>query len=131
MLVPVTALYAAALAGIAIVLTQLVGQARFKSKVSLNDGGNSQLGLAIRRHANFAEHVPLALVLLALIERNGAAPWVLHALGAPLVASRLIHPFGLDELVMLEPARFVGAMGTVLVTLAAAGIAAWQGFAGA
>ena len=128
--VPVTALYASMLALIAIVLMQLVGRERLSAEVSLYDGGQAGLGVAIRRHANFTEQVPLALLLLALIELNGASTWLLHGLGAALVAFRVVHPFGLDAAVMLKPARAVGATGTVLVTLIAAGVAAWQGISG-
>jgi uncharacterized membrane protein YecN with MAPEG domain len=79
--VPATALYAPILAVMALTLMQLVGRARLSAEVSIFDGGHAGLGVAIRRHANFTEHVPLALLLMALIELNGAASWLLHGLG--------------------------------------------------
>ena len=54
-MLPITALYAALLAIIGIVLQQLVGQHRLRTQVSLYDGGDPQLAAAIRRHGNFAE----------------------------------------------------------------------------
>ena len=130
MSVPVTALYAALLALVAIVLQQLVGQVRLRTGVALYDGGNPELAVAIRRHANFTEHVPLALLLLAILELNGSSPLWLHGLGGALLVSRLIHPFGVHFEVMRRPARFAGAAGTVLVTLIAAALAGWQGITG-
>ncbi len=130
MLVPATALYAALLGLVTIVLQLLVGQSRLRTGISVYDGGDKQLAVAIRRHANFAEHVPLVLILLALIELNGAPkPWI-HILGIALLACRIVHPFGLKYDVARVPARGIGAFGTLLVTLAAILVAGWQGLAG-
>jgi hypothetical protein len=123
---PVTALYAAALGLIFIVLGGLTGRARGAAQVSLGDGGKPELIEAIRRHANFAEYVPLILVLFAIIELNGAPKSWLHGLGSVLVVSRLLHPFGLHYDRMNSFGRIVGTAGTYLVTLAASLIAGWQ-----
>ena len=92
--VPITALYAALLGLVMIVLQLLVGRQRLDTDVSLYDGGHPALAVAIRRHANWAEHVPFALILLALIELNGASAVWLHGLGATLLVARIVHPFG-------------------------------------
>jgi uncharacterized membrane protein YecN with MAPEG domain len=118
--VPITGLYAALLTFVAIWLTFGVGALRGKTGISLYDGGNKQLAVAIRKHANFTEHVPLALILLALLELNGGASGLLHALGAALVAARIAHPLGLEYDEMRKPLRGFGAFGTILVTLVAA-----------
>ncbi len=34
----------------------------------VGDGGNRDLQVAVRRHANFTEWVPLALILIALLD---------------------------------------------------------------
>ncbi len=128
--VPITPLYAALLTLVAIVLTQLVGQTRLAAAVALGDGGNPKLLVAMRRHANFTEHVPLALILLAIIELNGAGAALLHSLGSVLVVSRIVHPFGLHHDDMRRKARLIGALGTLLVSVVAAGVAGWQGFSG-
>jgi uncharacterized membrane protein YecN with MAPEG domain len=70
--------------------------------------------------------VPLALILLALIELNGAGSGLLHALGATLTAARVVHPFGLRHDVTRDPLRGLGAGATVIVTLVAAGVAVRQ-----
>ncbi len=124
--VPVTTLYAALLGLIAIVLQLMVGRHRLDTGVSLLDGGNQDLAVAIRRHANWTEHVPFALILLALIELNGANPGWLHLLGASLVTARIIHPFGLKWGVARVPARFIGPFTTLIVTFAAIATAIYQ-----
>jgi len=128
--VPVTALYAGLCGLIALALSLLVGRERLRSKVSLYDGGDPGLGEAIRRHANFTEHVPLALILLGVLELGGVGAGALHALGATLVASRVAHPFGITLKTMQHPLRGAGAVGTTLVTLVASVWAVWL-FAGA
>ena len=85
-----TAIYAALLAIIGVVLGERVGLFRLKAKVSLGDGGNSDIIVRNRQHMNFVENVPMALILIALVEVNGgSATWV-HGLGGSLLAARLI-----------------------------------------
>ena len=80
--VAITALYAALLGLMQIALQQLVGRERLRVDVSLGDGSDPKLREAMRRHGNFLEQVPLTLLMLALLELNGASPWLLHGLGS-------------------------------------------------
>jgi len=59
-----TAIYAAVLGLLAVLLTVNVIVNRVRAKVDFGDGGVAVLGQAIRAHANFAEHTPLALLLI-------------------------------------------------------------------
>jgi len=122
----ITTLYAALLGLVGLALAGRVGMLRVRTGVSIYDGGNKELAAAIRRHANFTEHVPLALILLALIEMGGAGATLMHVLGAALVACRIAHPLGLDADDMRKPLRGVGAAGTTLITLIASGVALSQ-----
>lgn len=124
--VAITGFYAALLAVIIIVLGAMIGPYRLKVGVSLLYGDDMSLVERVRRHANFTENVPLALILMALIELDGASAGLLHGLGIALVASRVVHPFGIHHDRIQHPARFVGAFGTLIVTLVAAGVAAKQ-----
>ena len=126
MLVPVTALYAILLGLLSVVLLLGVGRGRLRTGVSLYDGGDAELAVAIRRHANFTEQVPLTLLLIAIVELNGAPQLWVHALGAALLVCRILHPFGLRFDQAKVPLRFYGAFGTLLVTLAAIVMAASQ-----
>jgi hypothetical protein len=118
--VPITAIYAALQALLAIALVVPVGRLRTSTNVSLGAGGNPRLETAIRRHANWTEHVPIALLLMALLELNGASAGLLHGLGITLLTARILHPLGLDAANMRRPLRGIGALGTLLVTLVAA-----------
>ncbi len=120
MVVPITALYAGLLALVGIVLGAGSGFMRAKTGVSLGDGGNAQQLVAARRHGNFAEWVPLALILLAVLELNGVPNVALHVLGASLFVARIAHPLGLKAEDPGGLPRTIGALGTVLVVLVAA-----------
>jgi len=121
----ITGLYGGLLALIALFLWTRVSAARVQLGISTLDGGNRDLADRIRRHGNFAEHVPLALVLLGVLELDGTRPAILHALGATLVVARILHPLGLHHDRSPHPLRALGAGATFLVTLAAAALALW------
>lgn len=123
--VPVTALYAVVLTVIAVALTAPIAPIRLRKKISILDGGDAELAVAIRRHANFTEHVPLALILMTICELNGAGATVLHGAGIVLVLARVAHPFGLDAEDLTPKLRLVGAAGTLLATVALGVQAAW------
>ena len=124
-MVPITALYAGLLTLIAIALGIAVGAMRGQTGISILHGDNMLLATRIRRHANFTEAVPLALILLAALELNGASPRLLHGLGIALVVCRIAHPLGLHHDNMRNPLRAIGALGTILVTLIAALTLIW------
>ena len=71
-MVYVTAVVAATLAFIFIKLSFNVIELRKMHKVSIGSSGVDALERAMRAHANFAEYVPLGLVLIASLELNGA-----------------------------------------------------------
>lgn len=122
-----TSLYAALLAIVSMVLAGMVGSVRGKKKaISLGDGGDPELLVAMRRQMNFVEYVPLALLLIALVELNGGSKTLIHSLGATLLAARIIHPFGLDVNKMNTMPRFIGTFATFAVTVAAVGTLFWQ-----
>jgi uncharacterized membrane protein YecN with MAPEG domain len=124
--VPITAIFAGLLGLMFLALEVPIGVMRTRGNVSLGDGGNPDLTVAIRRHANFVEHVPLALLLMALLELNGASRGLLYVLGTLLVLARLIHPFGLDIHVMRRPPRGLGAGVTSLVILISSAMLIWR-----
>lgn len=115
----ITTLYAAILALFGIALSFPVGSLRGKLGVSIGDGGHTELLLAMRRHANFVEYVPMAVIVIALLEAAGAPSAAIHALGASLVVCRVAHAFGLKADDMSTAGRFIGAAGTALVTVVA------------
>ncbi len=75
-----------------------VVQIRQSARVSLGDGGDELLLSRIRAHANFAEYVPICLILIAAIEvSDTTSPPALYAAGIALVAVRAAHAIGLAQ----------------------------------
>ena len=67
---PITAFYGGLLGITFMYLSILVIKGRRSAKISLGDGGNSHFLGIIRAHANFAEYVPLILILMLIAEIN-------------------------------------------------------------
>ena len=119
----VTILYAGILGIMAIALGATAGIKRAKSGISLGDGGDRELLLRMRRHANFIENVPLALILIGLLEMQGVSSMAIHALGAGLVLGRILHAVGFGEDVNnLLRGMGAGLSGLVIVTSSVWGI---------
>lgn len=110
---PLTAFYAGLLGLFYLALAVNVIRSRGALKVNLGDGGREILQRRIRAHGNFAEYVPLALLLLALAETGGLAPWALHVLATALLLGRLAHAWALSSLVKRPAARIAGMMLTL------------------
>lgn len=122
----ITSLYAALLALVLVALAFGVGQRRLATGISILHGDDLELATRIRRHANFTEWVPMALILLAALELDGAGPGLLHGLGGALLLSRILHPIGLRHDEMRHPLRGIGAGGTTLVVVIAALVLLWR-----
>lgn len=93
----ITAFYASLAALLFVFLSARVIRMRVSERVALGDGGDEMLGRRLRAHGNFAEYAPLALVLMALAESQGASVWILHGLGLLLLAGRSIHAFAVSR----------------------------------
>lgn len=117
MLLAVTPTYAALLAFFYIAASFYVSITRGKTGVRLSDGGNATMLVAIRRHGNMAEFVPLALLMMALGELTGLSATWLHICGALLVIGRAVHPFGITEDGGPIVARVVGMLSTYAAML--------------
>jgi len=117
---PVTALFAAILTVLLLVLLIRVTRNRYRAKVSLYDGGDEILGRAIRAHGNFIETAPFALGLMAIIEINGADKMLLWGLGVVLVIARCMHAYGIYGGRETLKIRVYAMYGTFAVMLTAA-----------
>lgn len=91
----ITSIYASLSALLIVKLTLAVIKLRRKNRVSVGDGGNEELQLAIRAHSNAVEYIPVTLVLLLTLELNGAPKILIHILGAALLIGRILHAMGL------------------------------------
>ncbi len=116
----ITLLYGSVLGLLLLALTFRVVYLRRTLLVGIGAGEHRRLEKAIRAHANLIEYVPFALILMLLLEQQGAPPWQLHALGATLVVSRRLHAWGLSRHSGPSFGRVSGMTGTLLVILVAA-----------
>lgn len=109
--VPITFFYASFLGLLLVALSIQVLWARINAK-RLPDWKPET---TFRVQANFVEYVPLAVVLLYLLEESGAPQIWVHILGATLVVSRLAHAWGLSSNPGATYARLFGAQMTFLL----------------
>ena len=109
----ITTLYAGILGLMSIGLGSTAGMYRGSSGISFGDGGDAEMGMRMRRHANFIEYVPLALILIALLEMQSVSGIAIHALGATVVLGRGLHWYGFSGGVK-SPTRGIGAGLTAL-----------------
>jgi len=108
---PVTLLYAGILGLLAVLLANLVLYVRLRGATQPRWRADATL----RVQANFVENVPLALILLFLLEQAGAASAALHGLGSALVACRVLHAWGMSRNEGANYPRLIGAQGTFLL----------------
>ena len=89
-------------------------------------GTNDPLLAAFRTQANFAENVPLVLILAGLVEANGGSKAVLTALLGVLTVGRVMHgELGLMTKNAGGIGRPIGFFSTIGVTFSLAVYGAW------
>jgi uncharacterized membrane protein YecN with MAPEG domain len=118
---PITALYASLLVPLYILLAARTILMRFSARISVGDGGDKELLRRMRVHANFAEYVPFALLLMGLAESLALDPRLLHGVGIVLALGRSAHAYGMSRRKDILPLRSGGVIATlsVLIVLAA------------
>lgn len=123
-------IYAALLTLFFVFLSVNVIRTRRRHQVGLGHAENQLVLRAIRVQGNFAEYVPLALLLIFLVETSAGSPALVHSLGGLLLAGRLLHAFGVSH----EPENFkyrvVGMTLTFTVLLTSACYLLVQAIAG-
>mmetsp|Transcript_9908 Transcript_9908/g.11247 ORF Transcript_9908/g.11247 Transcript_9908/m.11247 type:complete len:144 (-) Transcript_9908:246-677(-) len=109
----ITGLFTGILTFLFVGLTLRVVQLRRRDHENWGDAADSDLNIAIRTHANFAEFVPLALLLLGLCEASFFDSGILYALGGLLTLARFAHAHGMYTKTLAT--RGAGLMLTNLV----------------
>lgn len=118
----VTPLYAGLLALWFLVLSIWVIKGRGGADgPSLGDGGDMAMARRIRGHANFAEYVPLILVLMGFAELGNGPMWFLHLSGLCLLLGRLLHGYALSFSQNFPPGRVLGMVLTFTALLLTGG----------
>ena len=98
----ITPLYAAIFALFFVFLSVRTLLTRRRLKIALGngrlgDGSHPQMTRAVRAHSNFAEYVPLGLILLWMLESLGTHSYVIHGLCLCLLIGRLSHAYGISQ----------------------------------
>ena len=115
--VSITLVLAAIFGLLHVIFTLRVGDYRFKSKISLGDGGDHELRNRVRAHGNFIENVPIALLLILLNDLDGAKDNTLILMGSILLIARLTHYLTIATRklpIVMRPLSMIGTLGTIL-----------------
>ena len=119
----ITSAYLGILALLYLVLGLQVSRLRRGHRVLFGDGDNIKLRSAIRAHANFAEYVPIIVLMVAMLEMSGMPALRVHLLMGGLLVARLLHPLGMyvgPRTLQFQICRVGGILLTLLVMIAAA-----------
>jgi hypothetical protein len=125
----VTLLYAGLLVLWFVVLSFRVVNLRRRG-IIFGDNGDIGVIRIVRAQANFAEYVPLALLLMGFLEVSRYSIYLLHALGATLLVARLLHGLALSFGWQIRFGRAAGAGLTFIVLLIEAVLCLYQGLRG-
>lgn len=113
----ITPLYAGILALLYFGLSIYVILGRRDKLIGLGDGGDAEMLTRIRMHGNFAEFVPLCLVVMLILELGGSAAMLLHGMGIALVLGRIAHAYGLRVCSGATPYRAIGMVSAFAVLI--------------
>jgi uncharacterized membrane protein YecN with MAPEG domain len=114
-------IYASLLAVLFVYLSIRTIRLRRALSIGLGHADNPRMLRAMRVHANFAEYVPLALILIFLVETSVTSVLFVHALGAGLLIARLSHAYGVSQHPEDFRFRVFGVATTFTVLLTCAG----------
>ncbi len=116
----ITPLYAALLGLIFVGLSIRTIRLRRRYRVGVGDGNHSELQRAARVHANFAEYVPLALLLIYFVETGGGPALLIHIFCIALLCGRLCHAWGVSQVTENYRFRITGMVLTFSVIITSA-----------
>jgi uncharacterized protein len=112
----VTPLYGGILALWFVVLSARVLNIRRRG-ISFGDNGDPAITRLVRAQGNFAEYVPIALLMMGFLEVDRYSIYWLHALGIALVIARLLHGSALSFGWPKRFGRMAGAGLTFIVLI--------------
>jgi uncharacterized membrane protein YecN with MAPEG domain len=129
--VQVTPFYAALFALLFFALSFRTLSLRKKLQIAVGDAGNLRMLRAMRVHGNFAEYVPLTLIVIYMLEGTGAAPAAVHAMCIALLLGRLSHAYGVGQVAEQFRYRVFGMSATFVALVGSALQILWRYAAGA
>ena len=123
-------IYAALLGIVFVLLSVRTLRLRRRLRVAVGDGGNALMLRGMRVHGNFAEYVPLGLLLIAGAEVLSVPAALVHGLGIVLLVGRLLLAFCVSQEAEVFAYRVGGMALTFTCYLVAAAAIIWQVIAG-
>lgn len=95
MTLPVTAALAAAMGALLLLLAMDTVRQRLRTTSAHGLGDDQRLTSASRSHGNLAEHAPMVIILVALLEMSRADHMGLLIISGVFILARLMHVHGL------------------------------------
>ncbi len=120
---PITSISAAFLAVLLLVLAVQTVRKRLALKAAFGDADDPGLIAASRSHGNLAEHAPIVLIMLGLLENAGANSGLLIAFAAAFSLGRIAHAIGLHQPSEPGKAPLMRQAGVILTWLTMLGLA--------
>ena len=117
--------YAALLAVLFVGLSVRTLRLRRNLRILVGDAGDERMLRAMRAHANFAEYVPLGLLLIAFVELQHAPGLLVHAMALVLLVGRIAHALGVSRTPEDLRFRVTGMALTFAALLTAAAFLLW------
>ncbi|MEH6644091.1 MAPEG family protein [Sulfitobacter sp.] len=119
----ITPIYAGLLTLVFLALSIMVIRQRFAVRTSVGDAGDKGMIKRMRTQANFAEYVPLGLILMLSAELQSAPAMAVHAMGASLLVGRICHAIGMSRTPQVFLLRQIGILLTfAMLALTALGL---------
>lgn len=125
----VTPAYAVVIALVFVALSVRTLRIRRELDVPIGHGDHPKLERAMRAHANFAEYVPISLLLVYFLEVLGASAIWIHALCICLFVGRIAHAYGVSQINEDYRYRVLGMALTFTVIICASIGILWHYFA--
>lgn len=122
---PITAFVTAACALLLLLTAIMTVRARLQAKVAFGDGGNDAIVRAGRSHGNLAEHAPIVIILIGLLESVRANHMALMIIGALFLVGRVAHVIGLHTPSVPGKAPLGRQIGVVVTWATLAGLSGW------
>lgn len=115
--VAVTSVFALCFSILIFYLVLQVVRCRRKYKVGYGDGKHEALSMAISAHSNAVETIPLALILMLLLELNKVSSSLIIVLGLLLLVLRIIHVAGMMSSLGSSFGRTYGTLGSWIIII--------------
>ena len=125
MTLPITAALAAAVAALLLLLAIDTVRSRVRARIAFGTGDDARLTSASRAHGNLAEHAPIVIILVGLLELARANHMALLAIAGVFLVARVLHVIGLYMKSPETGTPWPRALGVILTWLVIVALGGW------